>query len=122
MSRTEKLWGVTVELTTTPMCEIHHIRIVDSGYCSWHHHKHKWNAFIVVKGELAIEVEKLGDGDRDVVLKAGDFMAVPPMVNHRFHARRGPVEAYEVYYPQPIGEEDIRRYTTGGIGTTEGVS
>ena len=56
------------------------------GELVWHAHDNEDEMFIVVYGELRIQLE----GDREVVLGAGDFYVVPKGVQHN------PVAAEEV--------------------------
>jgi len=56
------------------------------GELVWHAHDNEDEMFLVVYGELRIELE----GDRDVTLGAGEFFVVPKGVRHN------PVAAEEV--------------------------
>ncbi|CAN5382513.1 cupin domain-containing protein [soil metagenome] len=56
------------------------------GQLVWHAHDREDEMFIVVYGDLRIELE----GDREVALAAGDFFVVPKGVQHN------PVAAEEV--------------------------
>ena len=109
-----KVWGQTIELLKTPLIEVHHILINPEMVCSMHKHEFKWNMFYVIKGELAIEVEK---NDYDLLdttlLKPGEWTSVKPNEFHRFRSITN-VEALEIYYLEPL-TADIVRKNVGGI-------
>jgi mannose-6-phosphate isomerase-like protein (cupin superfamily) len=114
-----KIWGSTKSLLITPFIEVHRIHINPKMKCSVHTHAHKWNAFYIFDGVLEIHVEKNNYNLTDVTtLQAGDFTTVQPgeyhwfVNNSNFH-----VDALEIYYPEPL-TEDIIRKTCGG--TTDG--
>lgn len=108
-----KVWGQTECLLQNPFVEFHRIDIAEGYHCSLHKHEHKWNAFYVVEGILEIEVHK---EDYDLVdvttLNPGDFTTVKPGEYHLFRSVTD-VVAFEVYYPEPLSE-DIVRKTVGG--------
>lgn len=114
-----KVWGQTEELIRTPLIEMHHIRIVPNAQCSMHKHENKWNLFYVIKGKLAIDVQK---NDYELVdttiVDAGEWTTVPPNEYHRFRSLNEPVEALEVYYLEPIGDDIIRK-DVGGLLTDQ---
>jgi mannose-6-phosphate isomerase-like protein (cupin superfamily) len=49
----------------------------------WHHHEHEDELFLVLKGEFVMRLR-----DRDVHLKAGEFIIVPRGVDHMPIAER----------------------------------
>jgi mannose-6-phosphate isomerase-like protein (cupin superfamily) len=115
MQRDGKVWGSTSLLWRTPLIEVHKLEIVAGGYCSWHKHQHKHNAFIVHSGALTIEIKKAAYPLTDkTVLRAGDFTTVRPGEEHRFVAGLSPTVAFEIYYPEMLSE-DIVRTDVGGI-------
>jgi mannose-6-phosphate isomerase-like protein (cupin superfamily) len=116
-----KVWGTTEDLVVTPVCEIHRISIFAGGYCSWHHHERKWNAFAVVSGVLTVEVDRSPPDKRlkrmidRTFLRAGDVYSIPPGEIHRFvNGSDGNVKALEVYYPDGLSEDIVRR-SVGGV-------
>ncbi len=110
-----KVWGNTRLLLRTPLVEVHRLEVVPGGFCSWHKHRHKWNAFIVHSGALTIEIRKEAYPLTDkTVLRAGDFTTVKPGEEHRFVAGLSPAEVFEIYYPEML-TEDIVRADVGGI-------
>lgn len=108
-----KVWGTTESLLSLAHLEIHRIHIEPGGYCSWHRHDHKWNAFIVTNGCLTVETE---DGvAAGLEMNRDDITTVAPGVKHRFiNKTLGGVDAFEVYYPRELSE-DIIRETIGGV-------
>lgn len=113
-----KIWGTTETVLSLAHLEIHRIEINPGGYCSWHRHEHKWNAFLVISGQLIIDAED-GTLKTGLAVASGEITTVAPGVRHRFTSTPGAV-AYEIYYPRELSE-DIIRDTVGGIeeGTTE---
>jgi len=58
----------------------YHIKLVKvQGEFVWHKHEHEDEMFMVIKGQLTIE---LRDQD-DIVLNAGEFVVIPHNVEHR---------------------------------------
>lgn len=106
---TKKFWGLTVLIQDHPMMSAHRIWVQEGGYCSWHLHEAKWNAFLVIEGHLIIE-NALGDV---VDLHPGDYHAEGPGSRHRFRAVTE-VLAFEWYWPEVL-REDIHRFSEGGI-------
>lgn len=118
MMKTDKEWGTTELLLADLTTSIHRIEIERGGFCSWHLHEEKVNAFTVVSGELEVQwTEDIGAGHYGRTLRAGDAMAVPPGRKHRFVALT-PVVAIETYWPSPgkvNREDDIVRFSSGGV-------
>jgi mannose-6-phosphate isomerase-like protein (cupin superfamily) len=109
-----KVWGQTESLLVTPMIEVHRI-FTKSGYkCSEHLHKHKWNGFYCINGQMNIYVRKNDYEHTDKTeLMMGDFTTVKPGEYHWFECVED-AEVLEIYYAEPISE-DIVRKNTGGI-------
>jgi mannose-6-phosphate isomerase-like protein (cupin superfamily) len=51
------------------------------GEFVWHHHDMEDELFLVVKGELTMGIRE-GDGEREVVVREGEFMVMPHGVEH----------------------------------------
>jgi mannose-6-phosphate isomerase-like protein (cupin superfamily) len=115
----EKAWGTTEALLRNPFVHVHRIHVKKGGFCSIHKHDARSNMFIVVKGVLTV---KLHNADGSMVhegrLHPGDMVAVPPGEFHSFEAVTD-VEAFEVYWPEEVRDEDITRLNEGGIATQE---
>lgn len=123
-----KTWGDTAAILANPQIEVHHIHIEALKRCSWHSHQFRWNAFMVLKGTLYIEVDKSSNNANGYALvdttelKPGDITTVPPGEVHRFVSGGLPVEAIEIYYPacgldgipQGLIANDIARKDVGG--------
>ena len=109
-----KIWGKSETLLKTPIIEIHKLSINPNSYCSLHKHNFKWNAFIVVSGTLYISVHK---NDYDLVdvttLEKDQITTIPPGEFHKFHTLNSQVECFEIYYPELLSEDIIRK-TVGG--------
>jgi mannose-6-phosphate isomerase-like protein (cupin superfamily) len=108
-----KVWGTTETLIDHPTNSTHRIFVQPGGYCSWHFHTKKWNAFVVLRGVLTVVA-----GNTFKFLRPGDVFEVAPGVNHRFINETGStVEALEYYWPEgdtKLGE-DIVRFDEGGL-------
>lgn len=64
-----------------------HVKVVKAkGEFVWHHHENEDEMFLVLRGQLTIQLR-----GRDVVLREGDFFIVPRGVEHR------PVAAIETH-------------------------
>lgn len=112
---TGKVWGDTSVLIQNSNVELHKINVKAGFRCSEHKHEHKWNGFYVISGTLEIHVRK---NDYDLVdvttLRAGDFTSVRPGEFHWFQCIENCV-ALEVYYPEALSEDIVRRNVGGKI-------
>lgn len=110
-----KVWGVTEVVLATPTVEVHRLTIKPNAFCSWHEHTRTYNAFVVLSGELDIEVRK-GDYDLTDVTKLGptEVTTVKPGEYHRFVSGEKPVVALEIYYLDGL-VPDIIREDVGGL-------
>ena len=110
-----KQWGTTEAKIQTPLFEMHRLEVLPEMRCSMHKHERKWNAFAVISGALIIEVEREGCGLTQTVLRAGDVTAVRPGEFHRFVTGLSPAVALEMYYPDVLSEDIIRRDVGGHL-------
>ena len=111
-----KVWGSTMLAFAYNDIEVHAICVRKGGYCSQHLHRHKWNRFMVLSGQL--EVSLYLDGplmeEADVtIVDAGQVTDVPPGIVHQFKALEDTL-AIEAYWVS-LGTQDIERYVAGGI-------
>jgi len=112
-----KIWGTTIPVLITPTVEIHH-GFINLGFkCSEHKHEFKWNGFFCISGSIKIHVRK---NDYDLVdvttLYAGDFTTVRPNEYHWFQTDIEEAEILEIYYPQHITDDIVRKTVGGYIG------
>ena len=108
-----KVWGSTQPLFDKNNVEMSRIEVVKGGFCSIHHHNHKFNAFYVESGSLLIRVWKSYNLVDETTLGPGDITHVSPQENHQFFALEDTV-AFEIYY-NILSLDDIERSTHGGI-------
>jgi len=111
-----KVWGTTKLLFRMNGVSCWELHAVKGGYCSLHRHRHRWNRFVVLSGELVVQqhVED-GDGGTNVdesVVQAGGVTDVPPGVMHMFEAKDD--SAVLEFYWTELDDGDIERFTTGG--------
>lgn len=105
-----KIWGCTEVLIKTPLIEVHRLTVQPYAQCSMHMHSTKWNAFVVISGRLTIAVEKKDYALTDhTELGPGEFTTVKPGEFHRFIAGREAVSALEIYYPETLSEDIVRK-------------
>jgi mannose-6-phosphate isomerase-like protein (cupin superfamily) len=72
-----------------------HVKLVKfAGEFVWHHHDHEDEMFLVHRGRFRMELR-----DREIELRAGDFLIVPRGVEHRPVAD----EEVEVILFEPAG-------------------
>lgn len=111
----DKIWGTTEPLIATPLFEMHRLALIPEHRCSLHVHRHKWNAFYVIDGKLFIDIVE-GDMNAAVIsveLGSGDHTTIAPGVHHQFRTGKGPCNALEMYYTEPLSEDIIRRNVGG---------
>lgn len=109
-----KIWGQTEPVLKTPILEIHKLTILPNSYCSLHKHEFKWNCFIVISGQLVIEVKKNNyDLTDKTTINAGETTTVRPGEFHRFKTTEQGCTVFEIYYLEPLSE-DIVRADVGG--------
>lgn len=109
-----KIWGQTELLLTNPTLELHKIDFNGGMECSMHCHKHKYNAFYCLEGQMEIHVEKSGYDLTDVtILYPGDLCVVPPGEFHKFVGIETG-SALELYWAAHLDIDDIIRKNVGG--------
>lgn len=113
-----KVWGETRLLLRTPFTEVHLVDVRPMSFCSMHRHDRKWNAFVLIEGELTVEIEKLDYDltDRTVLRARGETATVKPGEFHRFVTGPAGATALEIYYPESLSEDIVRR-DSGGVLT-----
>jgi quercetin dioxygenase-like cupin family protein len=109
-----KVWGSTKCLFKNENFEVHRIVIKKGGYCSCHKHEYKHNIFYVEYGHLEVEVWKNEYELIDITtLTDGSITDIKPGEFHRFKALQDTL-AFEIYYPEPISGDIIRK-DHGGV-------
>lgn len=84
----EKSWGFERWIVNTPLyCgkELFCLYNRWSSKGKFHYHKEKSETFFVVKGDLEIELKKVGEEELTrLILEPGDSLSIEPMMAHRF--------------------------------------
>lgn len=112
-----KVWGSTEPLLEVPTVSIHWLEVEPDARCSRHHHDRRWNAFLVIRGEITVEVEQSAYALTDrTVLGPGDLTTVAPGLVHRFESGPHGATLVELYYPPWVDPTDIVRADVGSIG------
>jgi len=105
-----KIWGTTEPLLVTPAVEVHRINVEPHFRCSEHIHQYKWNAFYCIEGGIKICVRKndyqLID---ETLLEAGEMTTVAPNEYHWFETMSVSAVVLEIYYPQHITDDIVRK-------------
>lgn len=115
--KTGKVWGDSRLELQTLYVAVHAIEVKSGGYCSWHSHKTKWNAFRVLSGTLVIQVRREHGLTDETYLEPGDITTIKPGEVHRFYNRRGVCHALEIYHTNGnlLDPDDIDRLSHGGV-------
>lgn len=111
----DKAWGKTACVVQQTNFTVHHLIVVPNSYCSRHLHEHRYNGFFVTDGECIVREFPEGEPERDTLLKAGDYYEVPPGMQHKFISKTG-CRMMEYYFTPDVREEDIIRFSLGGLG------
>lgn len=105
-----KVWGRTEVLLQTALVEIHRLDIKPYASCSLHKHEFRWNGFLLLSGRMWIQVHKNDYALVDETeLLPGEFMTVRPNEFHLFITKAQPAKAIEIYYPQELTEDIVRK-------------
>lgn len=112
-----KTWGQTSPIFNHNNTEIHYVKINAGGYCSKHFHKHKFNRFVMLSGQLKVTIwNEYANGEflEDVtIIDAGFETTIPPGKYHRFEAMTDCI-LLEIYWVDLI-TDDIVRADHGGM-------
>jgi mannose-6-phosphate isomerase-like protein (cupin superfamily) len=104
-----KDWGTTGRVVSEPTFRLDHIKVLPGGFCSNHLHRRRGNGFYVLSGSLTVRTP-----DGDYHMKAGQYLMIAAGIRHQFATAEG-CEAIEIYLPQLPEDEDIVRFSVGGI-------
>lgn len=50
----KKVWGTAIKIHDSGLSKTSVLHIQKGGTCSWHYHKHRYNAFYVISGSVVI--------------------------------------------------------------------
>jgi mannose-6-phosphate isomerase-like protein (cupin superfamily) len=110
-----KIWGNTELIFANSVLEFHRIEFKSGYKCSEHFHRYRWNGFFVESGKMLIRVwqdEDQKDLIDETILTSGQYTRVKPGKVHQFEGIEDGV-AFELYWAQELGHEDIVRKTIG---------
>lgn len=105
----KKIWGIRERLLETSTVVVDRLTLEPNSFCSWHYHEFKYNMFIVLEGELEIELE-----NKIICLNKNGNYIVEPKIKHRFITKECPANIMEIMYTKPVLEDDIIRSIQGG--------
>lgn len=109
-----KVWGATECVVSNPSLHMELLTIKPWHECSLHVHRHKRNAFQVIKGRLFIDVVKNDYPLTDTTeLGPGEATEVKAGEHHKFRTGPQGCVCWEIYYPEPMSD-DIERKGHGG--------
>lgn len=121
-----KIWGTSTLIFQTPVIALHRLEVKQGFKCSRHKHQFKYNGFYVESGCLRIHVFKNDYALEDITdLYQGQSMVVKPNEYHYFECpdrndfdyrpNMLPTIAYEIYYPELLGDDIIRKDVGGPV-------
>jgi len=106
----KKVWGIRERLLETSTVVVDRLTLEPNSFCSWHYHEFKYNMFIILEGELCIEL----DAKKPKCLIKDEQYIVEPKIKHRFVTLNSSAKIMEVMYTKPVLEDDIIRSIQGG--------
>ena len=106
----KKVWGIRERLLETSTVVVDRLTLEANSFCSWHYHEFKYNTFIVLEGELCIEL----DVDKKLWMTKDEHYIIEPKIKHRFITEEVPAKIMEIMYTKPVLEDDIIRIVQGG--------
>ena len=107
----KKIWGEEHWIVNKEYCGKK--LILNKGFrCSIHHHKIKDETFYVIGGKVLMEL-----GNEKRVMGVGDYVHVPPFVNHRFTG----LEDSEIieFSTKHIDDDSYRKTESGKVDLNE---
>jgi len=111
-------WGKRWRVWETPT-ELHTILdLLPNKRCSWHKHKHAYNLFFVISGELTIKTDIGPENQRSyTTIGEGSVpFVVAPGVMHEFRTGDKPAKVYEIAYVRYDSGDIDRRQLGGDMG------
>jgi len=113
----DKCWGRVQHFFSNDDSSVSHLEVKRGWRCSVHHHEDRYNLFLVVEGEIDVEVflhDEIPVQSTQRV-SAGGMFVVPPGIKHRFKVVESG-RVVEVYWPRKVTcrHSDIIRDDVGG--------
>ena len=84
-----KVWGKAIKIQDNGLSKTSVLHVERGGTCSWHYHKHRYNTFYVVSGEVIIRWSPshiANDKKYEIYLKPGCDLTIAPGDAHEFMA------------------------------------
>lgn len=106
MQRELKIWGERWLIREDSTHAVSYLKLKKGFRCSWHHHKQKYNLFVVLSGKVAI----LTEAGRTVLTRGQEF-TIRPSEWHEFRAYADSEMIEEMYVC--YDESDIIREKLG---------
>ena len=110
MEREIKIWGERWLIRKDSTHAVSYLEIKDGYRCSWHRHQTKYNLFVVLRGQIQLLVEEMGE-HTIVNLNAGESFVIKPGQWHEFRGIKGAQVIEEMYVK--YCESDIEREKLG---------
>ena len=83
MDRIEKPWGAEELLEHNEFYVVKRLFMKENACCSLQYHEEKHETIYVLSGTLKIIIGDTEDSLGDVILNAGEYLAIPPFKIHR---------------------------------------
>ena len=113
----EKCWGEVLHCFHNSQASVSYLKVREGYRCSRHFHEDRANDFIVISGQIMIEVWSKGKEPKTELLIPGDTFSVLSKIVHRFNVIESG-DLIEVYWPDRGGVvsiDDIIRLDVGGV-------
>ena len=108
MFRESKMWGERWLIRQDSTHAVSFLKVKKGFRCSWHHHKQKYNLFVVLSGKITIVTET---GQVEVL--PGQTFTTKPGEWHEFRGTENSEMIEEMYVC--YDESDIIREKVGGV-------
>jgi mannose-6-phosphate isomerase-like protein (cupin superfamily) len=111
MKREQKIWGQRWLIRCDSTHAVSYLELEKNVQCSWHRHETKYNLFVVLEGELILEIEEL-DNIKTVTLNKGEEFTIKPGQWHLFRCFCENTKVIEEMFVE-YNESDIERQNKG---------
>ena len=108
-----KVWGTTTKVHGSTTHTVHAIHVEPWMRCSMHHREHRTNKFFVMRGILFVRYIE-SDHPHRVMLQPGTAFVIPLNIVHRFETEAIGADVLEIYWGDPLDDNDIVRQDEGG--------